>query len=341
MRILAITNMYPSPTSPMSGVFVEQQVNGLLSVGVEVQVLLIDRRREGALTYYRMKPRIRKVVADFRPDLVHVMYGGVMAHQVARQIGLPPVLVTFHGADLYGENLSGLVRKLISRYGVHCSRKAARRALAVVVVARFLIKFLPRDTKQEKIRVIPCGIDLNRFKPMEQQACQQQLGWRPNAIHVLFVSGIGSLHKRPWLARAAVDHLVGGGVPAELHCLANVPNAEVPAWINASDVLLLTSLDEASPTIVKETLACNVPVVSVDVGDVAERIEGIAGCHLARADPADLALKLRSVFEHRQRLDCRAQVEGLSHIAVAQRLKQFYEEILAPPNFRARYPACQ
>ena len=327
MRVLAITNMYPTAGLPANGVFVEQQVNGLRSIGVQVQVLLIDRRREGAWTYYRMAPRVNRALAGFRPDLVHVMYGGVMADQVTRQPRLPPVVVTFHGADLYGENLSGVMRKLISHYGVHCSRRAARRANGVVVVARFLTKFLPGDKNQSKLRVIPCGIDLVRFKPMDQRFCQQKLGWFNGAVNVLFVSGIGSLHKRPWLARAAIDVLRARGVPAELRCLSNVPNSEVPVWINASDVLLLTSYDEASPTIVKEALACNVPIVSVDVGDVAERLEGIDGCHLAKPEPSDLALKLGCITRHRQRLDCRARLEELSSKAVAERLKQFYEEI--------------
>ncbi|MDR3412363.1 MAG: glycosyltransferase [Formivibrio sp.] len=300
---------------------------GLRSLGINIQVLLIDRRREGPLTYYRMGPKVKSAIGNFLPDLVHIMYGGVMADRVTRLDGLPPSIVTFHGADLYGENLSGLFRKLVSHYGVLCSRSAAHRAQGVVVVAKFLIKSLGRDFDNRKLRVIPCGIDLNRFQPMDQQACQQHLGWRSGIFHVLFVSGIGSLHKRPELARAAVECLAAGGVAAEIHYLSNVPNTEVPLWINASSTLLLTSLDEASPTIVKETLACNVPVVSVDVGDVAERLERISGCHLAEANPANLALKLRLVWERRERLCCRERLTDLSNIAVAQQLKTFYDEI--------------
>ena len=88
MKVLAITNMYPTPEAPVSGVFVEQQIKGLLSVGVEVRVLFIDRRREGALSYYRMGPQVRRAVAEFNPDLIHVMYGGVMADQITRKTRL-------------------------------------------------------------------------------------------------------------------------------------------------------------------------------------------------------------------------------------------------------------
>src|SRR3954467_13322394 len=97
MRLLAVTNIYPSPEAPASGVFIEQQITGLLSIGIEVRVLLIDRHGEGPWTYYRLGPKLRQAVAEFVPDLVHVMYGGLMADQVMRQEPLPPTVVTFHG----------------------------------------------------------------------------------------------------------------------------------------------------------------------------------------------------------------------------------------------------
>ena len=135
MRILAVTNMYPSPEYPASGVFVHEQVKSLQAIGLGVRVLLIDRRREGALAYYRMDPKLTEAVGGFNPDLIHVMYGGVMADRVARRHHVRPLVITFHGSDLLGENLSGWARRVISRYGVRCSRKAAKAADGVVVVA--------------------------------------------------------------------------------------------------------------------------------------------------------------------------------------------------------------
>ncbi len=327
MRILVITNMYPSAAFPSRGVFVEEQVKGLRSAGLEVEVVFIDRPREGPLAYYRLGHRIQTAVARFDPDAIHVMYGGVMADQIVRHHRLRPVVVTFHGSDLLGENLSGWVRKLASHYGVCCSRRAARAADGVVVVARHLLKALDGAAATEKVRLIPCGIDLERFKPLDPQACRCRLGWRPGAFHVLFASSTGDPVKRPWLAEAALTHLGPGDRPPELHYMTAVPNAEVPVWLNASDALLLTSQHEGSPTVVKEALACGLPVVSVDVGDVAERLEAIDGCHLALPEPADLAAKLGLVRREGKRLDCRRRIAELSVLQAANRLKQFYEEI--------------
>src|SRR5262249_36618484 len=94
VKILAVTNMYPSPERPGSGVFVEQQVKGLLSSGVEVRVLFVDRRKQGTSIYFRIPRMLEHELVDFAPDLVHVMYGGVMADQVTKQRELPPTVVT-------------------------------------------------------------------------------------------------------------------------------------------------------------------------------------------------------------------------------------------------------
>jgi teichuronic acid biosynthesis glycosyltransferase TuaC len=328
MRVLAITNMYPTPNRPWSGTFVEQQIQGLRSRGVECHVVVIDRLSEGPWAYYRMRPRLNEAVAVFQPHLVHVMYGGVMARKVL-DLRLPkPVVVTFHGSDLLGADASGWFRNLQARYGVHCSRMAARRARGVVIVARHLARELPPQVNPRTVRIIPCGIELDRFKPMDQGECRRKLGWAENDFHVLFPANNGDPVKRPWLAEAAVQRLAGQGVKTELHQLRGLANEEVPLWLNAANALLLTSLHEGSPTVVKEALSCGLPVVSVDVGDVAERIAGIEGCHLAAADPGDLAGKLRQVWQRNSRVDGRSRLQALSIGCVAERLKAFYQEIL-------------
>lgn len=329
MNILAVTNMYPSPERPGSGVFIEQQVQGLLSRGMDVRVMFADRRKQGPSVYYRIGTMLQRELADFTPHLVHVMYGGVMAERVTKQRGLPPTVVTFHGSDLLGENLSGLARKLISYYGVLCSKKAAHRANGIIVVAHHLLNALGKTVNPGRVEVIPCGIDLQRFKPSDQRRCRERLGWQAGDFHVLFATSEGDPVKRPELARAAAGLLDAKYGRIKFHVLSGTPNSEVPYWLNAADALLLTSKHEGSPTIVKESLACGLPIVSVNVGDVAERIEGIDGCHLAEAEPAALARKLELVFERRRRLDCREKLHELSCETIARKLEHFYQEIIA------------
>ena len=339
MRILAITNIYPSAACPGRGVFVQEQVKGLCSIGLNVRVLFVDRRAEGPTTYYRLWSKVNQAVAEFEPDAIHVMYGGVMADQIARRHHVRPIVVTFHGSDLLGENLSGWARKIISRYGVYCSRRAAKAAEGVIVVARHLVGALNGAGAAGKVRVIPCGIDLERFKPMDPLVCKRRLGWSTGSFHVLFASSNGDPVKRPWLARAAVAQLSKADRPSEFHYLTAIPNVEVPVWLNASDVLLLTSMHEGSPTVVKEALACGLPVVSVDAGDVADRIQGIEGCHLAGPRPEELAAKLCLVQQRGKRLDCRTRLEELSIISVAHLLKRCYEDITRASRTTRLFPS--
>jgi glycosyltransferase involved in cell wall biosynthesis len=330
MRILAVTNMYPIPEMLDFGTFVEQQIAGLRQIGLEVEVMFVDRIKRGMRAYLGLGPQIQARVRRFEPDLVHSMYGGVLAAQVTLAVNDRPTVVTFHGSDLLGENLSGTLRKVISRYGIWCSRRAAQRASGIIAVSKVLLDALPKQMDRSKIRVIPCGIDLERFKPLDQQSCRQRLGWEPGRFHILF-PGSRDPVKRPALARAAVAAIKNREVRAEIHYLRGISNSEVPIWLNASDVVLLTSLHEGSPTIVKEALACNVPVVSVNVGDVAERIHGIEGCYIASSEPSDIAAKLSMVYGGSRRVSGRPKMQTLSLEQIANRLKDTYEEILAFP----------
>jgi glycosyltransferase involved in cell wall biosynthesis len=328
MRVLAVTNMYPTPRNPTAGTFIEQQIHGLRQVGLEVEVLFVDRLREGMRTYLALREKLRQKIAQCRPHIVHVMYGGVMAYQVTKTVGDRPTVVTFHGSDLLGEHLSGWLRKCLAGYGVRASRKAARRADRIVVVSQALQDALPADVGRAKVRIIPCGIDLERFRPDSQAECRGRLRWDPGRFHVLFPGHPRNGVKRYDLAQAAVGALSRGGIAAEMHALQGVPNADAPLWFNASDVVLLTSLHEGSPTVIKEALACDVPVVSVEVGDVRERIQGIAGCYLASPEPNDLAAKLRLVHDGARRVAGRVKVRGLSLRETALRLEELYRDTL-------------
>jgi teichuronic acid biosynthesis glycosyltransferase TuaC len=328
VRVLAVTNMFPSSTRPTNGVFVEQQVDGLRRAGLEVKVLLVDRKNEGMGVYLRMRRPLQDAIARFQPSVVHVMYGGVMADRATRTVRDVSTVVTYHGSDLLGQNLSGLFRWCSSRWGVWCSKRAAQRASAVVVVSRQLREQLSKTVSRARIHVIPCGIDLQRFRPMDRNQCRRELGWSLNGFHILFPANNGDAVKRPLLARAATECLRGQVPEAELHFLQKVPNGDVPKWMNASDVLLLTSLHEGSPMVVKEAMACNLPVVSVNVGDVAERLSGAEGCHIAESNPRHLAAKLLSVRYASTRANLRWRVQDLSIEVIAKRLLNVYESVI-------------
>lgn len=328
MRSLVVTNMYPTKEFPDLGAFVEQQISGLKQTGVDVEMVFADRRNNGMGVYRGLGAQVRAKAAEFKPDIIHIMYGGIMAELVTRAVPDKPIIVTFHGSDLLGQHFSsGVVRKMIAAVGVWASWRAAHRANGIIAVSESLAGTLPNFINRSKVNVIPCGIDLGRFKPLDRHMCRERLGWNPLSFHVIFAANTGDSVKRPQLAQAAVRDLNASGVPAEIHYIKGIPNKEVPVWINASDALLLTSLHEGSPTIVKEALACNVPVVSVDVGDVRERIQDIEGCHIASPDCASLAAKLMLVHRGLRSVEGRSKIHEFSSEQIALRIKSVYKEV--------------
>ena len=310
------------------GTFVEQQVVGLKRIGLEVEVLFVDRWNEGMKSYFFMRTELRNRIQNFGPHVVHVMYGGALAERVTSLAGNRPIVLSLCGSDLLGERLSGTVRRIISQFGVIASHIAARRAVGIIVKSRNLEEALPATVDRSKVRIIPNGIDLERFKPLDRVECRKKLEWNPNTFHVLFPANNGDPVKQPHLAQAAIEIANRSGLNAELHQLQGVPHDEVPTWLNASDVVLLTSLHEGSPNVIKEALACEVPIVSVDVGDVRERLNGIEGCHIALQDSKDIAEKLRLVRSWGKQIAGRKAILHLSLEQISLKLERFYQEIL-------------
>lgn len=328
VRVLAVTNMYPASDTPHAGRFVQQQIEGLRRIGVEVEVLFVDRVRKGMRVYAELPALVTESIAKFQPDLVHVMYGGIMARIVAQVVTDRPVVVSFHGSDLLGQPFERLSRRIFAACGVLASKQAARRCSGVVLVAEHLRHSLPENGQSLVVRVIPCGIDPEIFHPLKRDYCCEELGWRKEAFHILF-QNTGDPVKRPELAYAALECLKNElGIDAEIHQLRGVKYEQVPVWLSACDALLVTSFHEGSPTIVKEALACNLPIVSVPVGDVPQRIEGIRGCYIAEPTPSDLAVKLQKVYMHPQRIKAEDAISSLSIVHCARELVNFYYELL-------------
>ena len=162
--------------------------------------MIVDRAEKGIRAYRSLSKKVRMRIAKSQPALVHAMYGGIMADRVTRAVDDRPAIVSFCGSDLKGEVLSGYLRGWIANYGVLASWSAARRARGIVVKSRNLQNLLPQDVELSKFWIIPNGIDLNRFRPLDRDACRQRLGWSVDRFHILFPTNCGDPWKRPNLA---------------------------------------------------------------------------------------------------------------------------------------------
>jgi glycosyltransferase involved in cell wall biosynthesis len=181
---------------------------------------------------------------------------------------------------------------------------------------------------QVAAHVIPSGLDLIKFRPMPAAEARGRLGLPAGRRLVLFVGRPTLARKRYDLARRAVD-LVNPTLVAELVLGWGVPHNDIPVYMSACDALVFTSIQEGSPNVVKEALACNLPVVSVDVGDVPERLKGIDNCELCVDDrPETIAAALERVLRRGGRCNGRPAVTPLAEEVLTQQVIAIYRAVL-------------
>ena len=155
--------------------------------------------------------------------------------------------------------------------------------------------------------------------------------WSKDVKHILFAGAFDNAVKDPQLAKAAMNELEKMGVKAELIELKGYNRDQVNALMYTCDALLMTSKTEGSPQVIKEAMACGCPIVSVDVGDVAERLSGVEGCHVVSTrEPKDIAQAILQAIAYEGKTNGRERIieMGLSNEQVAERLIAIYQSLV-------------
>jgi teichuronic acid biosynthesis glycosyltransferase TuaC len=324
--------MYPFPAMPFYGSFVRDEVAALRKTGVEADVYFVNGKAN-KLNYVGVPVGLVRRLRARRYDIIHAHHS-YCAFFATLQKRIP-VVWTFHegeissGADVIH---SDRVTKRLA-YSKGFKRSMARKVDALVVVSGHLIEPLGRPDAV----AIPCGIDTSVFEPMDKASARERLGLDPKGRFVLFPSDPDRVEKRYELAKSGVDEYnvrSGAGGALELLCLHNVPHEDVPLYMNACEALLMTSAFEASPVTVREALACNVPVISTDVGDVKSVLDGIEGCYIIEPDAGDIAEKLGEAFARTTPFEGRKKMMEYSIEATTEKLIELYRRLIADEGRR-------
>lgn len=320
IRVLVVTSEWPTLASPSDGIFVVNQVETLRALGTLVEVMSF-RGKGNALRYGTALVRFYQRLGQGY-DVIHAHFG--QAGLIALLQRKTPVVVTFHGSDLIGIVGANGKHTFNGRILSAVSQLVARCADEVIVPSHSLARFLP----QRPYHLIPLGVNLDLFRPILHDEARHTLGWPLEKRVVFFASDPMRPVKRYGLACQAVE-LAMQHLDVEMVVAGNIAPEFMPLYMNASDVLLVTSAHESGPAVVKEALACNLPVVSVDVGDVRQRIGSVAGCVVCADNrPETLAAGLTEVLRRRQRIKGRETVQDLDERVLTQRLLHVYEMAL-------------
>ena len=302
MKVLIVARCKNGHYAP----FITEQVSALEKVGVECRYFPMGER--GMTGYLRRLPALRREIRIFAPDIVHAHYGlcGLFAN-LQRSI---PVVTTYHGSDINDKR----VRKF-SRFAIRLS------AFNIFVSQKNIDLAKPR----RNFALIPCGINLEDYPLMEKNEARQMMGMDLNKKYVLFAGAFDNPVKNYPLAQSAMDL-----VPeVELMELKGYSRLQVSALMQAVDVFLMTSHTEGSPQVIKEAMACDCPIVSVEVGDVKDLIHGIKGCYLAEKEPAYIADKIKEAIAFSERTRGKEVIigRGLTNDSLVGNIVNVYRKI--------------
>ena len=254
-----------------------------------------------------------------------------------------PVVTTYHGSDI---NQSSILR---------FSKIAIRLSAYNIFVSKRNIAIAKPKSKYE---LLPCGVNLTDDQLTTRTDARKALGIADDAKIVLFAGAFDNAIKDPELAKETVlevkrilslsledvdssemlsklslnKNTSSQDLELELVELKGFNRSQVNLMMCAVNCLLMTSKSEGSPQVIKEAMACGCPIVSVDVGDVAERTSGVEGCYVVPSrDPKDIAQALLQAIAFEGKTNGREKIieMGLSNEQVAQRLIAIYESVLA------------
>jgi glycosyltransferase involved in cell wall biosynthesis len=293
VRILLVSQMYPSAAEPDFGVFVRDLEAELAALGHELERVVLDSRAGGPLRHLRLAAGTFRAARRLRPDVVYAHFlvpTGLWGALLTRA----PLVVTAHGQDVANVAASRLVRA--------ATRLVARRAHAVIAVSGYLRRELEQRVPESrgKLETIDCGVDLDRFRPSPRA----DAGGRPAFLCV------GSLTERKNVVRLAraferlgegtLTFVGDGPLRAELegrprvHLVGSVPHDRVPELVAAADVVCQPSLVEPFGQSTLEALACGRAVVATRVGGPPEFVPPEAGVLVDPLDEEALADALRA-----------------------------------------------
>ena len=297
MRALVVSNMAPSQLHPGRGSFVRDQVAALRRIDA-VDIELFEFQ-PGLVSYPLAALALRHRYAADTFDVVHAHFG--LTAWPALALRAPRHVVTLHGTDLRHRRTRRLTLAALGRLDL------------VATVSSSLAAELPPEIA-ERALILPCGVAMERFRPIPREAARLALGLDAAGPYLLFPADPSRAVKRFDRARELAGEV-------RLLTLGTMAPDHVTLAINAANAVLVPSDAEGYGLAVLEALACNVPVLATPVGIHEQALAGIAGTLCAPYDRALWSQALASALASADpRVDGRERAAEFSSDAMAGRV---------------------
>lgn len=256
MKVLFVCSGNRASGKP--GAVVRNQSDALISEGVNISFYLITKA--GFLGYLLSIIPLINTIKKEKPNRIHSHYSlSAFVSTVALFFVRSKIkhVVSLMGSDAQSKGWKKyLIRLFQKKYWSHTIVKSESMALQLDL---------------NDYNVIPNGVDLNKIKPIDKIDSK-------NLNTVIFVADPSRYSKNFPLAQKSIDIAKLSNQKINFLTKFNMLHKDVVELLNSSSCLLLTSRWEGSPNIVKEAMACNLPIVSTNVGDVEWLLDGVEGC---------------------------------------------------------------
>lgn len=265
--------------------------------------------KKGGFYYVLNIFKLRKFVKVNNIDIIHAHYSfsGLLS---SLSFSGKPIVCSLMGSDV-------LANKLFNRIIKFFNKKMWTRTIVKSIEMK---KVFPNTV------VIPNGVDFKNFRPINKSDAIFKTGFNKDEINIIFVAtNPNTKVKNINLAKTAVE-IVKEKIEKKvnLHILSNVKFLDLPYFFSSADMLLLTSFSEGSPNVIKEAMACNCPIVSTNVGDIADIITEAKGCFITNFNSEDVALKIVKAIKFGTKTNGRKLVGDFSTDKISKKIYNLY-----------------
>ena len=300
--------------------FIERQMLSLIKNKMDVDKFEI--KGKGVIGYFSNIFKLRKKIKNNNYDIIHAHYS-LSALIVILSFTHKPLVTSFMGSDLVGTFNKNGSKKIVGFLNYFISKFVQIFTDKIIVKSKNLAEYI---FLKHKMSIIPNGINFDIFKPLSKIKARSKLNLNLNKNYILFVGDKNNFRKNFSLLSKCIRDLEENNIYL-IDINYPIHTDEIILFLNATDVLVLTSLFEGSPNIIKEALACNCRVVSVDVGDVKEHINNIEGCFISKYEKSDLCNKIISSMNYDKNFNSRKKINYLDSDKISNEIIKIYKSV--------------